>query len=131
MKGLRDNIFGHRRWAAALIALALLAKLIVPAGFMLDRSAGTLTVELCTGFGVEKIEMALPGKPAQHDQQSRADSPCTFSALAAPALGGADPIQLAIAIAFVMAIGQRVAAIIGLRSLAHLRPPLRGPPAIA
>jgi hypothetical protein len=131
VKGLRHHILGHRRWAAALIALALLAKLIVPAGFMLDGSAGRITVELCTGFGVQKVEMALPGQPDQHDRQSKADSPCTFSALAAPALGGADPIQLAIAIAFVMAIGLRAVAIARPRSFAHLRPPLRGPPAIA
>jgi hypothetical protein len=128
---LRLHLFTHRRWAAALIALALLAKLVVPAGFMLNAGAGTITVELCSGTGVQKVEMVLPGQPAQHDQQNTADSPCTFAGLAAPALGGADPIQLAIAIAFIVAVDFLPVPVARPRDAAYLRPPLRGPPATA
>lgn len=131
MNGARHLILKHRRWAVALIALALLAKLIVPAGFMLNAGAGSMTVELCSGTGVQKVEMALPGQPAQHDPQNKADSPCTFAGLAAPALGGADPIQLAIAIAFIFAVGFRFLPVARPRDAAFLRPLLRGPPATA
>ena len=127
---LRRHIFGHRRWAAALIALALLAKLLVPGGFMLSGSAGTITVELCSGTGVKTVEMALPGQP-KHDQQGKADSPCIFAGLVAPVLGGTDPIQLALAIAFIMAIGFLVLTTAKPRDASRLRPPLRGPPVTA
>ena len=56
---LRRHILANRRWAFALIALALLAKLLVPAGFMPAVDSGRITVELCSGFGVEKVEVAL------------------------------------------------------------------------
>ncbi len=128
MNGARHLILQHRRWAAALIALALLAKLLVPTGFMLSGTAGKITVELCTGYGVQKVEMALPGQPQHHDQQGKTDSPCTFAGLAAPAIGGTDPILLGLAIAFIMAVGFRVASVTRPRDAAHLRPPLRGPP---
>jgi hypothetical protein len=132
MTRLRRHILGHSRCAAALIALAMLAKLLVPAGFMPSLTAGTITVELCTGVGVKTVEMALPGHAGdQKHQPAQADRPCTFAALAAPALGGADPVQLALAVAFVMALGFRIAAVATPRGVAHLRPPLRGPPATA
>lgn len=128
--GLRHHILGHRRWAAALIALALLAKLLVPAGFMPSASAGTVTIELCSGYGVEKVAIALPGLPDhhQHGGHANGDSPCTFSGLAAPVLAGADPVILAIAIAFIMATAFRAPPIIRERQASWLRPPLRAPP---
>ncbi len=127
MNLLRRHIFGHRRWAAVLIALALLTKLLVPAGFMLNSSAGSITVELCSGFGVQKIEMAIPGQP----KPVKADSPCTFAGLGAPMLGGVDPILLAFAIAFIIAVGFLVVPLIRPRDAAYLRPPSRGPPVTA
>jgi hypothetical protein len=131
---LRRSLFAHRRWAAALLVLALLAKLLVPAGFMPSVAAGGITVELCSGYGVEKVAMALPGlaghekQPGQH---GKADSPCTFAGLTAPSLAGADPIILAVAIAFIVATVFRAEAVAAMRSAEHLRPPLRGPPATA
>ena len=73
----------------------------------------------------------MHGQPQQHDQQGKTDSPCTFSGLAAPALGGADPIQLAIAIAIIIAAGLLAVAVTRPRDAAYLRPPSRGPPATA
>jgi hypothetical protein len=131
---LRRHILLHRRWAAALIALALLMKLLVPAGFMPSVASGKITIELCSGFGVQKVEMALPGmadhQPAPADH-GKADSPCTFSGLTAQALAAADPIILAVGLAFILATVFRKAAVVLPRLPGHLRPPLRGPPAIA
>lgn len=127
VNGARHLILKHRRWAAALIALALFAKLLVPAGFMLNNTAGSITVELCSGFGVKTIEMAIPG----HPKPVKADSPCTFAGLGAPMLGGVDPILLALAIAFIMAIGFLAVPAMRPRATVWLRPPLRGPPVTA
>ena len=79
---LRHHIQANRRWAAALIALALLAKLLVPAGFMPSVEAGRITVELCSGYGVQKVEMALPGvadRQPMQGEHGKAESPCTFA----------------------------------------------------
>jgi len=130
--GLRHRIFLHRRWAVALLALALLAKMILPVGFMPSAATGRISVELCSGYGVEKMAIVLPGS-ADHGQpqgeHGKAASPCTFSGLAAPGLAGIDPAIIAIAIAFVMAVGLRTATPAPVRLFAYLRPPLRGPPA--
>ena len=131
MTDLRRHILGHRRWVVALIALALLARLLVPAGVMPSVSGGIVTVELCSGYGVEKVTIAIPGLPDQHQQQGehrKGDSPCTFSGLTAPSLGGADPLILAISIAFIVATAFRNAPIVHERRATWLRPPLRGPP---
>jgi len=127
---LRHHIHGHRRWAAALVALALLMKLLVPAGFMASASNGTIQIELCASSGPRTIVIAIPG--LDHDKKSEAakgDGPCTFSGHAAPSLGAADPILLAVAIAFIVATVFRTAPVGTPRRRAHLRPPLRGPPA--
>lgn len=126
---LRHHILAHRRWAATLIALALLMKLLVPAGFMPTASAGMVTIELCTGAGAQT--MTIPGGN-DHDKQGghgKAESPCVFAGLGAPSLAAADPILVAIAIAFIIATVFRLAVAPTALSVAHLRPPLRGPPA--
>ena len=128
MTRLRHRIFAHRRWAAWLFAAALLMKLLVPAGFMPASSAGTIAIELCTGSGAQTITI-----PAEHqDEQSghgKAASPCIFAGLGAPSLAAADPVLLALALAFVFTTAFAAASAPGARTLAHLRPPLRGPPA--
>lgn len=131
MTSLRHHILGRRRWAAALITLALLMKLLMPAGFMPSVSAGTITVELCTGTGPQTIVMAIPGDHEQdkQDGHGKTESPCVFAGLGAPSLAAADPVLIAIAIAFIVATVFRLAAAPAVASFAHLRPPLRGPPA--
>ena len=53
---------------------------------------------------------------------------CPYGALGFAALGGADPIQLAAALAFVLTLGFAALVVPAPRTIAHLRPPLRGPP---
>jgi len=131
---LRCHILSRRRWAIGLVTLALLAKLLVPAGFMPLFGTGTIMVELCSGYGVEKVAIALPAGKARSlpdGEHGKADSPCTFSALSATSLAGADPIILAIAIGFILATVFRAVSLGFEQPAAHLRPPLRGPPPIA
>lgn len=130
------RLFRDHAWIAALIvAAAMLLRVAVPAGFMTTTGAdGRLTVMVCSGEGSRAMTIAIPGlaeksprqAPSEHE---KAGTTCAFAGLAAPFLGGADPILLLAALALVAAALLRTWQ--GFRPLAllHLRPPLRGPPA--
>ncbi|MFN9716811.1 MAG: hypothetical protein ACK54U_02540 [Sphingomonadales bacterium] len=53
---------------------------------------------------------------------------CAFSGLGHSALGGADPLLLATALAFILLIGIAPLPALPRRDLPFLRPQLRGPP---
>lgn len=127
---LRRLISSHRGLAALLIACALALRVLVPAGFMPTVADGTLTVAICSGSGPMTMALAIPGlKHEAPDMQ--AQSPCAFADLALPWLGSADPIQLAAALAFILAIAIVATPPFRLRRERHTRPPLRGPPLTA
>lgn len=133
MTSLRHFFLRHRAFAVWLVAAALVMKVLMPAGFMASASQGAMTIELCSGYGPQTVTVAILGAderhaPAQHD---KSDMPCAFSGLAATSLAAADPIILAIAIAFIIATAFRTAPIHVARAPARLRPPLRGPPLTA
>jgi hypothetical protein len=132
MTPLRHYLRGHRHIALAIIALALLMRMLVPVGFMPQVSAGTMTIALCTGHGPATVEMAVAGS-GHHDQGKNAkpDMPCPFGSTSSVGLTGADPILLAIAIAFVMALSLRPVSAVRIADAPRLRPPLRGPPLTA
>ena len=145
MAFLRRQIGHHPRFAALILAAALMLRLLVPAGFMPDVSSGRIAISICTGYGPAPMTpMTMPGHAmamagqamADHDSHGsgsdkhrKADMPCGFGGLSAPGLAGADPIQLAVALAFVFATVPFAKAILGTRRPVRLRPPLRGPPA--
>lgn len=142
MKRLRRLFLDHRALSALLVVLALSMKLLVPAGFMPVVSGGTITVLLCDGTGPQRMAISMPmhagmagmahhGEDQKKQDHQGKDMPCAFSGLSAPSMAGADPLLLALAIAFVVAIVFRRATPIAVRRRAHLRPPLRGPPAYA
>ena len=137
MARFRALIRHHSRPVLVLLALALAVKALVPAGFML--SPGTerfLTVTICAdASGVPKqMRIALPDKDAAHgDQAEAADKgqPCAFSGLGHATLGGADPLLLAAALAFILLTGFAPRPALPARDTPFLRPPLRGPPITA
>jgi hypothetical protein len=112
---------------------ALLLKLLVPAGYMIDRSAGGVTITLCGGTAPAAMTMTMagmhggghhgPSKP-----HGKAEMPCAFSGLSAAALGAIDPIQLAALIAFVLAAGIAARRPPAPARAAYWRPPAQGPP---
>lgn len=129
------RLLAKRRLAVLIGAAALLMKLLIPAGYMIDDSHGRLTIALCSGTTAGAVTMAMPGMdhatPAHGKStgHGKAELPCAFSGLSAAALGAIDPVQIAALIAFVMAAGPTdVASPVSIAS-AYLRPPLRGPPA--
>lgn len=131
----RSLIHQQRRLALLLVALAFSIKALVPAGYMVVPSAGKLVIAICTGQGAATVATD-PGEDGgdhgdhhgDHRDGNKADHPCAFAGLGSPALAGADPILLALAIAFVLVAA--FAPVSGPRQAARrrLRPPLRAPP---
>jgi len=128
----------HHVWPVlVLLALALAVKALVPAGFMLSPGAERfLTVTICAdASGVPKqMRIALPDKDdPRGDRAEAADKgqPCAFSGLGQAVLGGADPLLLAAALAFILLVGFAPRPVLPARNTPFLRPPLRGPPLTA
>jgi hypothetical protein len=132
MEGLRIFFRRHRALAALLVTLALAMKVLVPAGTMIDAQASTLTVEICDGVDHHLVsQVTLPPSGKSTGDKTRHDGVCPFSALGHAGLAGADPLQLALALAFIVALGLApLTPPRGARAV-RLRPPLRGPPALS
>lgn len=110
-------------------------KALVPGGYMVAAQGKTLTVAICgdSTLGQLTLQVTIPMKsdPAPGQAGHAKDSACAYSALSLAALGGADAVLLALALAFVLALGFLAVAPTPIHRAAHLRPPLRGPPALA
>lgn len=127
----RRFVLGHPRLAAALIALALAMKVVVPAGFMPVAAPGQLMVLVCTEFGPQHVAIDVPGMPAKSDDAAKTDQPCAFGGLGLAWLPGADALLLAGALVFILALGFAAVVAPRLAPTPYLRPPLRGPPLTA
>lgn len=116
-----------------LLAAALLLKLVIPAGLMLSSQKQTLTVTICADATAQDNArtVAIPIKRAGGESHDPAKGSCPYAALSMTGLGAADPVLLAAALAFVLASGFAPRPMRPLRKIAHLRPPLRGPPLAA
>jgi hypothetical protein len=131
MTRLRALLLTHRRLAAAVLALALVLKVLVPTGFMPGTEDGRLTVRICAEPG-SALLVSLPLKPGEHHNDSAsADGACPYAALGHATLGGADPLVLALALAFILLLGFAPAPALRLVRWRHRAPPLRGPPLTA
>lgn len=134
MTSLRHHLLRHSWLGLCLVVVALLMRIAVPAGYMPTFSGNSITVEICSGYGPMKMTMDILGRAGHNDKksdQSKGEMPCAFSALAAPSLAGADPILLALAVAFIIATMLRMAPPVRVTLPSYLRPPPRGPPATA
>lgn len=136
MHVLRAFLRRHRALAALVVAAALCMKALLPAGYMIGHESMTLTVELCTdasGAKVTKqITVAKHGGPGEKaGSQAQASEACPYAGLAMPALAGADTALLALALAFILALGFAPLRPAPQRRFHHVLPPLRGPPAFA
>lgn len=131
------HLLAQRHLAVLICVGALLMKLLVPTGYMIDGASGRIT--LCGDAGPATTMMAMPamhGDTAGHgsdhgkSKEHKSDMPCAFAGLSFAMLGATDPIQLAALIAFVLALGLVATVPPTPSRSAYLRPPLRGPPAI-
>ena len=135
MSLLRAFLLRHRAIALLAIAAALCLKAMVPAGYMLDAAASTITVRLCNDASgtAAPAAIAIPVKPgsSEHadERAQKAATECPYGALTLAALGGTAPALLALALAFILARGFAPVQAARPTRRAYLRPPLRAPPA--
>jgi hypothetical protein len=132
---LRALIFDHRKLAMLLVAAALAVKALVPAGYMVSRGPLILTVSICAeSLGTQQTrQLVIPMKDGQvpSSKHDKRDGACAYSALGFGSLAAIDPILLAFALAFVLALGFVANAPMRRTLASRLRPPLRGPPLTA
>lgn len=114
--------------------MALCVKALVPAGFMIGPMNGlgakSFTILVCadaTG-SVHDTKIIVP--QSGKDGTAKAQQSCPFSVLGFAALGGADVVLLAAAIAFILALGFAAAPALRVARFRHVLPPGRGPPAL-
>jgi len=136
MTSLRAILRDHRKLTALLVGLALFMKAMVPAGYMLGTEGRVLTVEICSDAsgGPQTKQIFIPGDGKSHDGQTghaKAEGTCPFASLAMGAVGGTDPALQLVALAFILLLGFANVPLPLRERTAHLRPPLRGPPALA
>ena len=136
MQPLRALIRDHRHFALALLALAFCIKAAIPSGFMVSASPNTvLTVTICSDAsdGLKTMQMVILSKEKgnDHHEGKKKGDYCAFSGLAKVTVGGPDAFLLALAFAFILVLGLAPMHRLPFRQLAYLRPPLRGPPALA
>lgn len=134
MRDMRAFFRRHAALAMLIVMLAIGLRALMPAGYMTSASGNGMTIELCSGVAGQTIAVALPGS---HDSggsdhgRSHVDSPCAFAGLGGGALAAVDPFVLTILVAFIMKAGLLPIAIRLPARRGHVRPPLRGPPAVA
>lgn len=133
MNALRAFFLRHRTVAFLVVMAAMCMKIIVPTGFMIGQNSKVLTVQLCAeslGHAVT-AKIAIPMKGEHSDstgKQGKGD--CPFSSLSMASMTGADPALLALALAFILALGFAPVRASYPKRVSYLRPPLRGPPAL-
>lgn len=121
--------------AAVLVALALLVRAWVPAGYMPGNTQGArvLTMQICADMLGQRItrSITIPARPvpAHHDGKAQVKNHCDYAVMGDAAMGGADGFVLAAALAFILALGFLPRPVLRLTHARAIRPPLRGPPA--
>lgn len=136
---VRTLIATNRSFTLLLLALALLLRFVVPSGFMPVFEHGRVAILLCPGTSPAMALMSGPtvsepaaaskaGHPLGHGQGGKLEAACPYAGLAMPVAGGADPVQLATALLYILALGFAATALSFVGSAFRLRPPARGPP---
>lgn len=115
--------------AAVLVALALLVRAWVPAGYMPGNTQGVrvLTMEICADVLGQRITRSIT-IPARDDGKAQVKNHCDYAVMADAAMGGADAPLLAAALAFILALGFAPMVALRPRRPRAILPPLRGPP---
>lgn len=125
------QLLARQRFAVALIVMmALLARLLVPAGYMPNAGQSTLTI--CTGQGPQTI--AVPDIASRaSDRGSMPDAggtahPCDYAPLGMMATGDAGPPLMLVVVAPALTLAVAILTTQVSHRPAFLRPPLRAPP---
>ncbi|WP_174292397.1 hypothetical protein [Sphingomonas bacterium] len=139
MADLRHLSTVYRRWLLVLVAAALFARALVPAGWMPVAGPHGIAIALCDGDGpMPAMSMSAhamkPGASMQHapmqHHHGTPDHPCDFAAAAAAFTLAALPAPALPVVLRHRPLPARVAVAIG-QGLAAPPPPPTGPPAFA
>jgi hypothetical protein len=117
--------------AIAIIACALLMRILVPEGWMPVRTGDGWRITICTGIGPMPTDMAgMPGMHHRSEGRDRGsnDHPCAFTGLAM-AMDEPPPLLLDLPRSIPETWSSRPALAVGVgRGLAAPPPPSTGPP---
>lgn len=128
MHHLRALILRHSAAMALLFAVALAMRALVPAGYMVMPASISFSVALCSGVDGEQAQITIP-TDGQSEKKDGAQSPvCSGSLLDHAGMGAVDPLLLAAALVFILALGFAAITQMPPRGPRYLHPPLRGPP---
>lgn len=113
-----------------LVAMALCVKALIPAGYMVEATAKSFTVLVCQdSLGAHSAkQITVPQAGGKADAAAKANQSCPYSVLGTGSTGAADPIQLGLALAFILAIGFIATPQLRLARVRHVTPPQCGPP---
>jgi hypothetical protein len=135
MQGLRAIFHRHRWLALVLVVTAIGMKAMVPSGYMMGGASKVLTFQICDGKGSQNtatVAIPVSGKEdGGKAPMAKHEGICPHSVLSHSAMTGADPIQLALALLFIFAMGFAALVLRVRAHVLHLWPPMRGPPALA
>ena len=128
---MRLLLASGRIWLALLLAATLLARLLVPAGFMPATAHGMVSLRLCPGTAAMPAMAAMPGehhRTSHGGDHGKVEAPCAFAGLGLAMVGPVGPALLAATALF--AVVQGLLALTPLSPVppGRLRPPLRAPP---
>jgi hypothetical protein len=131
MKILRHLSQTRNTLFLTLLALVLLARAAIPAGWMPSFAGGAVSISVCTEAGRTTMWLGSDGKVHKADpsRDGHKDSPCTFASLASAADVPlvevfdfpATPLDVLSSASQTVAVG---------RGLASPPPPQTGPPAL-
>ena len=132
MGALRNFLLARRGMAIAVILLALAIKALVPTGFMIETGNRVISVAICadaSGDHALSREIVIPAKQADGGaSKAKSAEGCAFAGHSAAGAMGADPVQIALALAFIILLGFLPVALPSASPGRGVRPPLRAPP---
>ncbi|GAA0471295.1 hypothetical protein GCM10009096_10320 [Parasphingorhabdus litoris] len=106
-------------------------KAAVPSGYMISTDSKTISVKICNGLdnSEQTIEIPMASDSGEHERGTdQSGEACSSSSFSKSTMTATDPIQLTLALAFIMLVGLTTGLDTKRDHTAHLRPPLRGPP---
>jgi hypothetical protein len=135
MHPLRALLLRHRVLALLMVMAALCMKLVVPSGYMIGQESSVLTVRICQDSTAATAfqQIAIPMKSTDSESDGahgKASNTCPYATLSMASLASADTVLLAMALLFILALGFAPVRTSLPQRIAHLRPPLRGPPSL-
>ena len=134
MHTLRRLLVRHFAMALVMVMAALCMKALVPVGYMVRSDSAVLSVQICgqTVAGEAMQRMLVPIKHDGGDSGSQqAKNDCPFASAPVASVPAVDGQLLAGALLFILALGYAAVRPARPARILFLRPPLRGPPALA